>query len=389
MAGTALPIASDPTLLADIRRYGKFDTAGCYQCGSCTLSCDLAQNSATFPRRSIRYALLGLRAPLIGSLEPWVCHDCGDCSLRCPRQADPRMSMVTLRRFLSAQYEWTGIGGRLLRSKAWYLGSLISVAVLTLVLILVYHLWRVGLGPKDFATTAMGLDHMFPIITYYTLVVMLLPLFLLLSRVLRIWRLTMAGDGQPRIPLSTYVAQSWTYVHQTVTQSMMRQCPEHGRWLGHEMLALGTSTMLFIKAFGLRWFQTDNIYPFYNPQRWIGYLAAGFILYGIGDILVGRWRKQKEIYKETHFHDLVFPALILLATISGLTAHVLRYAGFGLACHYAYAAHVVIATPMLVIEMSFGRWSHMIYRPLALYFLAVRERAAREIPAGEVVPDVL
>ncbi len=155
----------------------------------------------------------------------------------------------------------------------------------------------------------------------------------------------------------------------------MRKCPEKGRWLGHWMLALGTVMMLTIKTFGLRWFQTDNIYPIYNPQRWLGYLAAGFILYGIGDILVGRWRAQKEIYKETKFNDLVFPVLIVLTVLSGLAAHILRYAGFGLGCHYAYAMHVIIATPMLLIEMSFGKWSHMVYRPLALYFLAVRERA--------------
>ena len=102
MAVGTLPVQSDPTLLEDIRRYGKFDPTGCYQCGSCTLSCDLVSDFASFPRKSIRYSLLGLRAPLLASLEPWICHDCGDCSIACPRQAEPRISMNTLRRFLSA-----------------------------------------------------------------------------------------------------------------------------------------------------------------------------------------------------------------------------------------------------------------------------------------------
>jgi hypothetical protein len=165
----------------------------------------------------------------------------------------------------------------------------------------------------------------------------------------------------------------------------MRKCPEHRRWFGHELLAAGTVIMLAIKVFGLRWFQTDNIYPLYHPQRWLGYLAAGFIFYGIGGIFLGRWRANTEIYKETHFHDLVFPSLIVLTALSGLTAHTLRYAGFGLACHYVYALHVVIATPMLVIEMSFGKWAHMIYRPLALYLQAVKTRAEEQTPAQEGV----
>ncbi|MFZ0393260.1 MAG: 4Fe-4S dicluster domain-containing protein [Terracidiphilus sp.] len=386
MAVGILPVQSDPTLLADIRRYGKFDTTGCYQCGSCTLSCDLVAGSVTFPRKSIRYALLGLRQPLVASLEPWVCHDCGDCSIVCPRQSEPRISMMTLRRFLSAQYEWTGIGSKLLQSTAWYLGSLIFVTAFTMMLIVGYHLWYVGMAVGDFATTPFGLEHTFPVMTYYTLTVILLPLLLLLSRAVRIWRLTMGREGQQRIPLSTYAAQAWVYAYQSVVQPLLRKCPEHRRWVGHAILALGTVMMLAIKVFALRWFQTDNIYPLYHPQRWLGYLAAGFIIYGVADIFACRLRAHKEICKETHFRDLVFPALLLMTALSGLAVHIFRYAGFDLTCHYLYALHVVIATDMLVVEMSFGKWSHMVYRPLALYLLAVRERAARQAPAAEVVP---
>lgn len=391
MTSGILPVLSDPTLLADIRRYGKFDTAACYQCGSCTISCELVENSATFPRRSIRYVLLGLRKPLVASLEPWVCHDCGDCSIVCPRQAEPRISMMTIRRFLSAQYDWTGLGTKLYQSNAWYLGSLLFVTFLAIGLIIGYHLWYLAMPARDFASnsTGLGLEHMFPIMTYYTLVVILLPLALLLSRVIHIWRLTMAGDERMHIPLSAYTAKWWTYAYQSVTHAMLRKCPQKGRWLGHWLLALGTVTMLAIKVFGLRWFQTDNIYPFYNPQRWVGYVAAACIVYGIGGLSIGRWRAKKEFYKETHFRDLVFPVLIVLTVLTGLAAHTLRYLGFGLACHYAYALHVIVATPMLVIEMSFGKWSHMVYRPLALYFLAVRERATQQAPGGEAVPNAI
>ena len=388
MAVETLPVC-DPTLIADIRRYGKFDPTGCYQCGSCTLSCDLVDDSATFPRKSIRYALLGLRQPLVESLDPWVCHDCGDCSVACPRQSEPRISMLTLRRFLSAQYDWTGIAPKLLQSGAWYLGSLIFVAALTFLLILGYHVWYVKMPATQFVTTPLGLDHMFPLMTYYTLTVVLVPLLLLLSRVFRIWRLTMSAEDRARTSFSIYATESWTYAYQSMTHSLMRKCPDRGRWLGHWGLAFGTVMMLTIKVFGLRWFQTDNLYPFYNPQRWLGYLATGLILYGIGEILLGRLRAQKEIYKETRVRDLAFPILLVLTVLSGLAAHIFRYAGFALTCHLLYALHIVVATPMLLVEMSFGKWSHMVYRPLALYFLAVRQRAGRQAPAAEVVPHAV
>jgi len=389
MAGSVLQVQSDPTLLAEIRRYGKFDPTGCYQCGSCTLSCDLVGDSVTFPRRSIRYALLGLRQPLVESLDPWVCHDCGDCSVACPRQSEPRISMQTLRRFLCVQYDWTGIASKLLKSKAWYLGSLFSVASMVLFLIVAYHLWYVGMVAKDFATTALGLEHMFPIITYYTLTVILVPLVLLFSRVFRIWRLTMGGERQARPPLSLYLREAWVYVYQSVSDPLMRKCPEKGRWLGHWVLALGVVMMLTVKVFALQWFQTDNLYRLYHPQRWLGYVATALILYGLANIFAGRLRAKKEIYKESSFQDLIFPILLVLTVLSGLAAHTFRYAGFALTCHFLYALHIIIATPMLLVEMSFGKWSHMVYRPLALYFLAVREKAGQQAPAAEVVPHAL
>lgn len=387
MATGTLPVLSDPTLLADIRQYGKFDSAACYQCGTCTVSCELvSESSPSFPRKSIRYALFGLRSPLLGSLEPWFCEDCGDCSIMCPRQAEPRISMATLRRFLSAKYDWTGIAGKLLTSRAWYLGSLLFVGVLVIGLILCYHLWYVGLAFSQLATP-MGVEHTFPLMTYYTSTVILLPLLLLFSRVSRIWRFTIGSEQRRRISFSIYAREAWVYAYESATESLLHKCPEHHRWLPHCMLAVGTATMLTIKLFGLRWFQTDNIYPFYNPQRWVGYLASALILYGVGDILIGRVRAKLEIYKETRFPDLVLPILLLGTVLSGLTAHVFRYLGFGLTCHFAFAIHVVIATPMLVVEMAFGKWSHMIYRPLAVYFLAVKRRAEQEqqAPAQEGV----
>jgi hypothetical protein len=295
--------------------------------------------------------------------------------------------MATLRRFLSGQYERTGMASKLLTSRAWYFGSLASVAVFVVLLILCYHLWYVGL-PVSGLATPLGLEHMFPIITYYTLTVMLFPLLLLLSRVHRVWRLTMGGQ-QPSIPFAVYVEEAWTYLYQSVTQSLMKKCPERGRWMGHWILASGTVMMLTIKVFALRWFQTDNIYPLYNPQRWVGYVAAAFIFYGVGDILIGRVQAKKEIYKETRPEELVFPILLLLTAGTGFFANFFRYAGFALCAHFAYALHVIIATPMLVVEMPFGKAAHMIYRPLALYFQAVRERAARQAPAAEVVPHAL
>ena len=52
-----------------------------------------------------------------------------------------------------------------------------------------------------------------------------------------------------------------------------------------------------------------------------------------------------------------------------------------------YAIHMMISVPMLVIEMPFGKWTHMIYRPLALYFQSLKERTLEQQVSSEGVPE--
>ncbi len=377
-------MASDPRLVADIRRYGWFDTTGCYQCGTCTLSCDLATGPAAFPRRTMRMAMLGLRAPLVASLEPWLCHDCGDCSKSCPREANPRVSIDTLRRWLIGQYDWTGLASRIMRSKAWYLGALAVATLIVLGLIVWYHLWQVGMSVGDFTRTGMGLEHTFPTATYFTLIVTLGPFAILGSHALRMWWAAV-GREPGHVSARHYLVELKTFVVETVAQARMRECEARGRWVKHFFLALGTVVMLVLVVFFLRWFQTDAIYPLYHPQRWVGYLATVMMLYGSGDVLVSRLRKKWANHEHSELPDVMLPLLLFLTALSGILVHVFRYAGMELTAHYCFAAHIVITTPMLVVEIPFGKWSHMIYRPMALYLHAVKARAAAEAPAGEAV----
>ena len=388
-----------PSLLAEVRRHGKFDS-GCLNCGGCSVVCEVAYGDVTFPRRPLHHVILGLKDAVLEGLEPWLCHDCGDCSLTCPREADPAESMRTLRRYLTGQYDGTGLATRILRSRAWHLGSLVAVGALVFALPVFYHLSWAKL-PLGIFATPLGVGHMFPKIAYFTWIVYALPALLMLSHVYRMQRLTMASS---QVPMRHYVAEAWTILVQMVTQRQMRKCPAETRearayerwlrgaetpgveivprrWLKHWLMALGTVMMVVLTAAFLRWLQTDNLYPIYHPQRWLGYVATVFILWGTTDILVRRVRRPKESVSRKR-GALTLPVLLWLTAVSGIVLHVLRYLGFGLAAHYAYAVHLAICVPMIVVEVPFGEWAHMIDRPLALYFQAVRERAREELPAG-------
>ncbi|MBU0558493.1 MAG: 4Fe-4S dicluster domain-containing protein [Bacteroidetes bacterium] len=380
---------TDPSLLSEVRKYGRFDTNACLQCGSCTVSCDLTNNTDSFPRKTLRYTLIGLREQLKSRLEPWLCYYCGDCSTTCPRQTEPGEAMMTLRRYLTAQYDWTGLSAKIYKSKFWEIGSLLFFGIIVLLLVVYYHLFYAELEYEVFISEPMPMEHMFGLIGTFTTVVFLIPLFFLLINSLRMYWLTMRSGDNLKIPFHLYYTEAKTFLLHAITQKRFRDCAVRNRWIKHLILAAGCGLMVFIKFFFLEWFQTDSIYPVYHPQRWLGYFAAGALIYTTVEILISRIKKREEIHKFSNANDLIFPIMLLLTAVSGLAVHIFRYLGLELTTHFTYAIHLAIAVPMLIIEIPFGKWSHMIYRPLAIYFKAVKEKALQvEINKEPVLENV-
>ncbi|MDH5742805.1 MAG: 4Fe-4S dicluster domain-containing protein [Candidatus Aminicenantes bacterium] len=401
-------IKSDPTLLAEVRKYGKFDPNACLQCGSCTVTCDLVKGSASFPRKIMRYTTFGLRKLLKSSVEPWLCYYCGDCSKVCPRETEPGETMMTLRRFLTAQYDWTGLSAKLYQSKAWELGALFVVAVFMSLLIWFLH------GPL--VTERVELNTFAPVHMVHTfdLILFVVLAFFLFTNSFRMYwfimqqtdsvRLsdivrgikqngfgfTMHQEEKIKIPLHIFIAEAWTGVWNFFTQKFFLKCKNNvGRWLKHFLLVSGYMLMLFLVVALLLWFQTDNIYPITHPQRWLGYYATAVLLFGTVEIIIGRIKKREQIHRFSDFSDWMFPILLLLTTVTGILVHIFRYMGLPLATYYMYAVHLVIAVAMLAVEVPFGKWAHLLYRPLAIYFQNVRDRALeRQVPEEAVLENV-
>ena len=98
----------DPNLMKNLEGFGLKDAKKCMQCGNCTAVCPLSTQDNTFPRKLIKYAQMGLDDKILASPEPWLCYYCGECSDTCPRGADPGEAMMSMRRYLTSRYDWTG-----------------------------------------------------------------------------------------------------------------------------------------------------------------------------------------------------------------------------------------------------------------------------------------
>jgi hypothetical protein len=281
-----------------------------------------------------------------------------------------------MRRWLIARYDWTGLARRFYLSKWWEIGALAAVGAFVAALFLLFH------GPV--VTDRVALTTFAPVHAVHAgdMVMAGLLSFFLLSNVFRMWWITIRRDGRVEAPLMLYLTEGWNLIWHFVTQERFSRCDHRRLWVNHLILVSGYVLMFTMIVMFLRWFQTDNIYPLTHPQRWLGYYATAALLWGAGAALWGRIRRQYQLHRFSHPSDWIFPILLVLTAITGILVHAFRYAGLPMATYATYVVHMAIAVPMLVVEVPFGKWAHLAYRPFAVYFQAVRERALARRKAG-------
>jgi ferredoxin len=334
----------------------------------------------------MRYVQYGLKKELVSSLEPWLCHYCGDCAENCPRQADPARSMLTLRRYLTGQYDWTGLARKINRSAIWHIGALLLVGAAVFGLGYLAHEaaaieWLQGVLGDDLLATHPCV----PLLNAFDWLVLALMGVFIVGNVARMYWFTVGRSGL-RVPRASYLTELRVLFVQAATQVGLRRCSHNERrWKSHLALASGCGLMFVLVFAFLDWFQRDELLPLYHPQRWLGYAATAGILYGAGDALLARIRKREAKYAHSDLDDWVFPILLLLTALTGILIHVLRYLGLSLWSADLYAAHMVVAVPLLLVEMPFGKWAHTFYQPLAAYFEALKRRAIAARPAEKAV----
>ena len=362
-----MSVKIDPDLHKEIARFGCDDFTECINCGNCTAVCSLSGGDAVFPRKTIRYAQLGLKDRLMESTEPWLCYYCGECSETCPRQANPGEIMMTLRRWLTSEYDWTGLSKKLYLSKAWEIFALAATAAFVIALFVVFH------GPM--VTTQVELNTFAPVawVEFGDWTMALLLSTFLFTNVLRMHRYVMGSWLPSRISLGVYLQELKTLVTHAATQKRWKSCDNPSRWVKHFLLVTGYVTMLLLIVVFLRWFQTDGSQ--WRPIDLLGYYATGVLMFVTGEMMISRFRRREEIHKHSHPTDWMFLILLFLTSLTGILLHGFRLAGLPMSTYYMYVIHLAIAVPMLVIEVPFGKWSHLAYRPLAVYLMNVKKKA--------------
>lgn len=365
-------------LQIEVEKFGATGMEACMQCGICTATCSLSKGSSTFPRKIYRYLQLGLTDKILESPEPWLCYYCGDCNTDCPRGAEPAETMMATRRWLTTQYDFTGLAKRLYLSKAWEFGALITLALGIILLFLFFH------GP--IITEHVSVNSFVPVLWIEVgdlLMAAVLSTFLMINA-FRMYRSVM---GKTKVPLWLYFSQAKEFVLHFATQKRWQTCVEdktngqrfklNSRWLKHFLLVTGYMTKMMLVIVFIRWFQRDsNAWHFTSL---FGYYTAVTVMYFSGEMLYSRYKKREEaIHRFSHSTDWLFLILLFATSLSGSIMHLFRMVDWAIPTYVMYVVHLAIAVPMLVIEVPFGKWSHLFYRPLAIFLTTVKEKATKK-----------
>ena len=70
-----------------------------------------------------------------------------------------------------------------------------------------------------------------------------------------------------------------------------------------------------------------------------------------------------------------------MIALSGIFVHIFRINGMAQATYIMYALHLAVEVPMVVTFVAFSKWSHIAYRPFAIYFSNLK-KSARKLQAG-------
>ncbi|MBN1159263.1 MAG: 4Fe-4S dicluster domain-containing protein [Bacteroidales bacterium] len=340
-------------LTEELKKFGIFDFSACYNCGNCTAVCSLTSEDESFPRNMLRYSMLGLKDEITVSLKPWLCYYCGDCSTYCPQKAYPGELMMTLRRWLTSKYDWTGLSGLLYKSVAWNVFAFLLVAAG----VIAYAVCQ------NFSLEAiMHAGHVFEMLAIagvFTLI--------LLPNIIRMWYVTTIRAGI-HAPSKVYLRQlSELFVHM-FTQKRTLSCDDHKlRWFEHLILVIGYLSLLFITVF-LNWFETGSVLI-----NLFGYSVSAVVFIVTFHFVLERIRKTKEISMFSRSSDWFFVIWLFLMGFSAFLVRLFIDLNLLEQNLWLYLVHLIILAQWALLIVPFGKWTHFLYRSFAMYFQRIIE----------------
>jgi len=369
----------DRNLYPELQRFGATDISACFNCGVCSAICPLSADGASFPRRMSRYAQLGLREKLLSSPELWSCYGCSECTDSCPTKADPASFMAAARRYAVASYDRTHLGYMLATSRLF--AVVFVAALIGLLATFMYSVHK----PVDGSTLAFfefvpnGIVHNLGIVVMAVMgVAALVGVIEMVRRVLRGPKATFRKTADAAVYAVGTESLAQTRFRKECADATDSRPWYSQRWFIHfatmwGFLGLLGATMADygLELFGVK--ATGTAVPIWYPVRLLGTLAGLALVYGTSVLIARRLRKSDRSSAHSTTSDWTFLGLLWITGVTGFVLELGLYLPSAPAWGYPmFLVHVAVAMA-LVLLVPFGKFAHVLYRPVALFALKLRD----------------
>ncbi len=358
--------------------YSAHDWSACYTCNDCTASCAITENGENFIKNIIKKVHSNSETSIINDLSPWFCYYCGDCSEKCSKDIIPGEIIMSLRRYLTSKYDWTGLSSLMYKSLKAHLSLIFLIFTLIIGSFWIFADFNIPL--KDGIVQINSFAPVKIILFADEILLVVLSIFLL-SNIFNLYKKIILNDKSIKIPFKLYLTEGKNALINFLTQKKFAKCERKLMyWISHLLIMSSYLIMFTIIGIFLYWFQTEEVYPISHPQRWLGYYAAFGFIFSTVYYIIGRIRKKEPVFKFSHHSDWIFIILLFIIALTGTLLHIFRISGMAKASYIMYTLHLAFEVPMVITLVAFSKWSHLAYRPLAIYFSDLKMAAKKRNP---------
>lgn len=377
-------INPDPAFVRKLMENGGETLKRCFQCGACSVVCNISPDGAPFPRKEMAWAQWGLAEKLLGNADVWICHGCADCSAHCPRGAKPGDVMAAARNVSFRQYAGLDFMGDLLADPKWlpllllipmvWIGGMISVAA---------QPGFVSQKPIVFSnmTPVHAIDAIFlPVVAFVTITALL--------GLARFWKALQTGSPGLASPPGSIISAALAVAKGIAVHEKMGKCVTNGyRFTAHLLTMYGfillmiTTTlvalMYYINKLGLGSVASTPL-PLTHPVKLLGNLGALLAVSGGAIVMARRYGTGGEKAGSLTYYDHHFIFILAATIMTGILSETLRLLGLAAPAFGTYYVHLVMVFTLLAYA-PFSKFAHLLYRFTAMTYARM---GRRERPGG-------
>ncbi len=335
----------------------------CFQCATCSVTCNISPEQRPFPRKEMIWAQWGLKDKLLGDPDVWLCHRCTDCSVHCPRGASPGDVLSAVRDYSIKHYAFPGFMGKAMGKPA-LLPLLLAIPAVLLLAVLA------GIGHLHIPAGEVEYGHFLPHTPLQMFFTSFLAFAVLASVIgaVRFWK-NMDRFTPFKGKSTSLVASVISFAKDFLTHSKFKDCEQSkSRLFSHLFTFYGfvglliTTTLAVVYAYIIKYYPL----PLFHWVKILGNVSTLFIVIGLVWIISDRINERGGNEKTTRY-DWTFIGILFATVLTGIATEFLRYANVPPVAYPVYFIHLVFVFALL-IYLPYSHFAHLIYRSVAMVY---------------------